>query len=180
MSLDDTSVADALAGELPALEHLQLRLEDGIVTGRFRSNVEQPDCLSVEPEIYEAVADRMGRCKYEGGELSDYEPPPPPPPPLPAITDRQFGEGLWREKLISFDEYLAFVGPGTVPPPLLAIINTLPDDDTGNPTPRKVALGLVTGAQTYAFDNSLVDVVRQAQGWTEDYLRERWAEWAQL
>lgn len=150
-----------------------------LTAGETFGNEIGPKSISLTvPSPGNSVYDELMQ-RVDAGNLviAPYE---PPPAPLPAITDRQFGEGLWREKLISFDEYLAFVGPGTVPSPLLAIIDTLPDDDTGNPTPRKVALGLVTGAQTYAFDNSLVDVVRQAQGWSQDYLRERWAEWAQL
>lgn len=106
--------------------------------------------------------------------------PPPPPPPMPTLTKGQFGEGLWRDELVSYDEYLAFVGPGVVPPPLLAILDALPDDDTDRPTPRKVATGLVVGAKTYIFDDPLVDVVRQAQGWTPEYLRDRWLAWAIL
>ncbi|MBB3905579.1 hypothetical protein GGR33_005119 [Methylobacterium brachythecii] len=91
-------MADDLGGDLSAPEHLQLRLEDGIVTGRFRSNIEQPDCISVEPEIFEAVADRMGRCKYVGGVLSDYEPLAPPVvvPDNPTNSDWRVGLILWQ------------------------------------------------------------------------------------
>lgn len=107
-----------------------------------------------------------------------------PIPPLtelmPNLSDRQFGEGLWRDGLISYDEYLAFVGPGTIPPALSAMLDQLPDDDSGRPTPRKVARGLVTGAQTYDFSNPLVDTIRQAKGWTDDQLREHWRAWAAL
>ena len=96
------------------------------------------------------------------------------------ISDRQFGEGLWHDGLISFEDYIAFVGPGTIPAPLQAILDTLPDDDTGAPTPRKVAIGLVTGATEYRLSEPLVDVVRQAQGWTVEELHDHWRAWAAL
>jgi hypothetical protein len=110
---------------------------------------------------------------------------PPSPVPLfeespPHISDRQFGRGLWEEKIITFDECSAFVSSGVVPPPLQAIIDTLPDDDTGEPTPRKIAIIFIQGAKEYQFDHPLVDVVRQAQQWTVEHLRERWTYWATL
>ena len=106
-------------------------------------------------------------------------------PRLPDISDRQFGEGLWRDGLISFDDYLGFVGPGTIPPRLMTIIEQLPDDETGGPTPRKVAIGTVTGAKTYQFADDLVETIRQFfedtdPTWTVDYLRDRWTVWATL
>lgn len=107
------------------------------------------------------------------------------PSVLPDLSDRQFGEGLWRDGLIPFQDYLDFVGPGTIPARLRTIIDRLPDDETGGPTPRKIALGLVTGAQSYRFANPLVELVRQDferedARWTPAYLRERWAFWATL
>lgn len=111
--------------------------------------------------------------------------PAPVLPPLPDISDRQFGEGLWEERIISYAECDAFVSVGAIPDALDAIIETLPDDDTGEPTPRKRARNLIKGAKTYLFANPLVEAVRQALAsqdakWTPDYLRERWAHWATL
>ncbi len=104
---------------------------------------------------------------------------------LPAISDRQFGEGLWRDDLISYDDYLAFVGPGAIPPRLLAIVEQLPDDGTGTPTPQKVARGLLTGAKDFEFANPFVEQIRQAferddARWTPEFLRDRWTFWATL
>ncbi|MBY0252868.1 MAG: hypothetical protein K2X54_16065 [Methylobacterium organophilum] len=106
---------------------------------------------------------------------------PPPAEAVPmTISDRQFAEGLWHEGIIAYPEFLAFVGPGTIPKALQDILDTLPDDETGQPTPRKVAIGLVTGAKEYRRDNPLVDIVRQAHGWTTEELDGRWRTWATL
>lgn len=112
-------------------------------------------------------------------DLSAYAPPPPD------LSKRQFAEGLWHDGLISFSDYLAFVGPGTIPGPLLAIINELADDETGQPTPRKLALGTITGATTYRFNDPLVESVRASFEainpiWTVAHLRARWTVWATL
>ena len=103
---------------------------------------------------------------------------------IPDISKRQFGEGLWNDEIISFEEYIAFMEVCTIPPPLQAIIDTLPDDETGRPTPRKVATGLAKGASTYRRDDPLVDYVREylhAQNaiWTPTHLDERWQVWGQ-
>lgn len=101
------------------------------------------------------------------------------------ISDRQFGAGLWNDGIITYDQCVAFVSTGTIPPPLQAIIDMLPDDDTGEPTPRKMATVLVKGAKDYHFSDPLVEIVREAMQaqdpkWTRDYLGDRWRIWATL
>ena len=76
---------------------------------------------------------------------------------IPDIDPRQFGQGLWMGGLISYEEFIAFVGQGTIPPALAKALADLPDDDTGAPTPRKLATGLITGALSYQRANPLVD-----------------------
>ena len=57
----------------------------------------------------------------------------------------------------------------------------LPDDDTGAPTPRKVAVGLVMGATEYRRDNPLVEAVRLfGTEWTAEELTEKWHAWSAL
>lgn len=111
-----------------------------------------------------------------------FPPQAPVRTPPPDISDRQFGEGLWTDGIISYEEYIAFTGVGAIPPPLQVIIDTLPDDDTGRPTPRKIATGMVMGATTYRRDEPLVDYVRQVLEagdplWTPAHLDERWRAW---
>ncbi|GJE45377.1 hypothetical protein [Methylobacterium soli] len=113
------------------------------------------------------------------------EPLPVFPAPLSDISDRQFGRGLWGERVFTFAECEAFVSVGTIPAALQAIVDMLPDDDTGSPTERKEAVLLIKGAKAYAFANPLVEVVRVALAaqdpkWTPEYLRARWVEWAIL
>lgn len=119
-----------------------------------------------------------------GGQLSAYAAPMVAPAP-PDISDRQFARGLWGAGIISYSDFLGFVGPGSIPSALQAIVNTLPDDDTGAPTPRKEAIGYLTGAKTYSYANPLVEELRQAMAatdarWTADYLRAQWLTWATL
>ncbi len=104
---------------------------------------------------------------------------------LPDISDRQFARGLWGDGIITYADFLGFIGPGAIPGPIQAIIATLPDDDTGAPTPRKDAVGFLTGSKTYEFGHPLVEIFRQAmaasdQRWTTDFLRSRWLMWADL
>jgi hypothetical protein len=102
-------------------------------------------------------------------------------PAMPDISDRQFGEGLWHLEIITYDEYINFVKSGDIPAQLLALLTAvLPDDDTGRPTPRKVGIGLISGATTFQFNDPLVDIVRDAFGWSINDLRANWAYWSTL
>lgn len=102
------------------------------------------------------------------------------PAALPDITPRQFATGLWTDKIITFAECDAYVATRTIPPALQAILDELPDDEAGDPTPRKDATLLLRGASTFAFAHPLVDTIRAAQDWTPEHLAERWATWAAL
>lgn len=107
------------------------------------------------------------------------------PQPVPDISDRQFARGLWGDGIITYTDFLDFIGPGTIPAPIEAIVSQLPDDDTGRPTPRKDAVGFLTGSKLYSFSHPLVEFFRQAlakqdPNWTPDYLRVRWLMWATL
>lgn len=104
---------------------------------------------------------------------------------MPDISDRQFARGLWGDDIITYPDFLGFIGPGMIPGTLQAIIANLPDDDTGAPTPRKDAIGFLTGAKTYQFNHPLVETLRKAIAatdakWTTDYLKVRWLVWATL
>lgn len=104
---------------------------------------------------------------------------------IPDISDRQFARGLWDDDIITYADFLGFIGPGTIPAPIQAIVNQLPDDDTGKPTPRKDAVGFLTGSKLYQFSHPLVEFFREALAvedakWTVDYLRSRWLLWATL
>lgn len=96
------------------------------------------------------------------------------------ISDRQFSTGLWNEHLISFDEAHAFVSSGVIPTALQELIDQLPDDNTGAPTPRKLAQLIVSGATVYHRDNPLVDQIGAAFGWSAVTLDEKWRAWALL
>ena len=124
-------------------------------------------------------------------ELSDEEavafigPVPVHHDPLPALSDRQFGDGLWDDGIITYEECVAFVSVGTIPAALQAIVDQLPDDNTGGPTPRKSATILIKGAKEYRFDNPLVEAVRVTLAasdpkWTTEYLAARWRAWSAL
>jgi hypothetical protein len=104
---------------------------------------------------------------------------------MPVLSDRQFGDGLWGDEVITYEECVAFVSTGTIPAALQAIINQLPDDTTGGPTPRKSATILIKGAKEYRFDNPLVEAVRMTLAesdpkWTPEYLAARWRAWSDL
>lgn len=108
-------------------------------------------------------------------------------PELPDISDRQFGQGLWMDGLIKYQEYIDFIGIGKLPDAVLAVVNSpaFPDDDTGNPTPRKILSGQLIGARAYTYNNPLIEAFRAQQAtiddkWTVDYLRDRWLAWSTL
>lgn len=107
-------------------------------------------------------------------------PPAPRPAPVPDISDRQFGRGLWGDKVITFDECEAFVSTGTIPAALQRLIDALPDDDTGAPTMRKEAIIFVRGAKVYERANPFVDELGQGFGWDAAALDAKWRAWAAL
>lgn len=97
-----------------------------------------------------------------------------------AISDRQFGEGLWHEGVITYEECERFVSVGEIPKALQDIIDLLPDDDTGAPTPRKTATVVIKGAKEYRRHHPLTDQVRVALGMTPAELDARWLTWSRL
>jgi len=120
---------------------------------------------------------------FDGQE--SFSAPMAAPTPPPDISDRQFAAGLWEDGIITYADFLDFIGPGKIPAPMQAIVDTLADDDTGQPTPRKMAVGFLTGSKTYEFAHPLVEEFRQAMAaqdkkWTPDFLRQQWLTWATL
>lgn len=149
-------------------------------------NCDAPPAGSVE--ITEAERDAWvanpGAFRWDGSQIVAYAPPVEPPPP-PDISDRQFARGLWGDSIITYADFLGFIGPGTIPAPIQAIVSQLPDDDTGKPTARKDAVGFLTGSKLYEFGHPLVEFFREKLAaedpkWTVDYLRSRWLYWATL
>jgi hypothetical protein len=99
---------------------------------------------------------------------------------IPDIDARQFGTGLWIDGLISYDECRAFVGQGAIPAAMQEALNNLPDDDTGAPTRRKMAIVLITGALAYLRSNPLVEEIAAIKGWDGPTMDAKWRAWAAL
>ena len=107
--------------------------------------------------------------------------PPVETPSHPApISDRQFARGLWGEGIITFAECQAFCASGVIPAAMQTLIDQLPDDNTGAPTPRKEAIVLVSGATEYRCDNPLVAQLGAAFGWSPAQIATKWREWRLL
>ena len=102
------------------------------------------------------------------------------PGAVPDITDRQFARGLWGEGIITYPECEAFVGQGTIPAALQRLIDALPDDDTGAPTPRKEAVILITGLTLYRRQSPLVAEIAQGYGWSPAEVDAKFRAWAAL
>lgn len=83
--------------------------------------------------------------------------PPPPEPDDPqdgspgAISDRQFAQGLAEAGLISEDEAEEWVAAGTLPAPLVALVDLLPAEQ------RFAARMLLRGATRFEFAHPLAE-----------------------
>ena len=87
--------------------------------------------------------------------LAEPLPPEPAPaaaePPIEDISDRQFAQGLAELGLISEAEAEEWVAAGTLPAPLLALVDKLP------PERRFSARMLLRGATRFAFAHPLAE-----------------------
>lgn len=162
-------------------------IDPGTKRGVGASRTEAPGYLPHDNEVpcTSEQATNPTAWMLSGGDLVEappVEPEPMPDPLLPSLSPRQFAAGLWGDKIISFDEADAYISTRVIPSKLKMLLETssFPDDDTGEPTPRKEAILLLKGAVEFQFKHPLVDEIRLAQNWTPDQLRARWAVWATL
>lgn len=91
------------------------------------------------------------------------------------ISDRQFYQRLSQLGLITAEEALAAVGPGTIPSALVALIDALPTEEE-----KFSARMLLVGATQFDLNHPLVAVFALAFGWTKDQLNNFWIEASQL
>lgn len=162
MSADDK--AEIVETEIPTADVYQIRVVDGIVVGRARSNIAQPDCETVDLETYEAVADRIGRCRYEDGALSDYAPPAPPQAAPATVADYQFSGQAAAEGIITFAEAMAWTARGEIPPVLLDAVNQAVSDEER----RGTVMLFLAGAKEYPRHHALTPILGPLLGKNDD------------
>jgi len=94
--------------------------------------------------------------------------PLPEPPSSPTISDRQFAHGLAKRGLITYDEAMAFVQTGTIPPALLSDIEALPIDEQAD------AKLILAGAVEYQRHHPLTEYFAARRGWSPTQTDEFW------
>lgn len=156
------------------------------------SYTDDPSCLAValvfEGEDEESIHflhqdDMYGNSPYLRQWIEDNKPeilPYVPPEPesehiVDVISRRQFFQQLSILEIITRAEALAAVQGGTIPTPLMVIIDSLPTDDD-----KFDAQMLVSGAQTFDRTHPLAEVVRQAMQWTVEQKDDFWIEASKL
>lgn len=109
-------------------------------------------------------------------DAEPWEEPTPAPDPVPAaISRRQFYTALLATGLLNTDEYFAALrGDTPLPAPLQTIIDGLPLDQ------QVIATGLLIAATDFQRDHPLVDVFRNAMGWTVPQVDQFFRDAAQL
>jgi hypothetical protein len=113
----------------------------------------------------------------ELGKALGFEPPPPvielPPG---AISDRQFAQGLAEAGLISEDEAEEWVAAGTLPAPLVALVDLLPAEQ------RFAARMLLRGATRFEFTHPLAEAFAQLANppWSVEARKAFWRHCATL
>jgi len=118
--------------------------------------------------------DQWGDLLASGVAIGAYVPPPLPVPPF--ISDRQFAQHLAVRGLISEQEAEEWVGPGTVPAAMLALVDTLPASEQFS------ARMLLRGATRFERGHPLVEKIGSLSNppWTTEQLNEFWREAAAL
>lgn len=97
------------------------------------------------------------------------DPAPPAPSLVPqTISDRQFFQQLAVQGIITQDEALAAIGPGTLPAALGALVSNLPAEQ------QFPASMLLKGAVQFERQHPMVAVLGQAFGWTSDQIDDLW------
>jgi hypothetical protein len=100
---------------------------------------------------------------------------PEPIPPVPQIvSDRQFFQQLCILGLITEDEALAAVGPGTLPASLAALVAELPEEQ------QFAANMLLKGATQFDRAFPMVAVLGQAFGMSSEQIDQIWVDASQL
>lgn len=94
---------------------------------------------------------------------------------MPAISDRQFFQGLAEEQIIGWEEAEAACGSGIIPTELLGYLEEIPDE-----VERKRARLKVIAATVYLITDPLVPLIAARKGWTPQRTRDFWAFCASL
>jgi hypothetical protein len=89
--------------------------------------------------------------------------------PFVSISDRQFFQALALSQAITQAEALAAVQTGTVPASMMQFINALPSE-----LDRFNAMMILGGATEFQRNYPLVEVFRQANGWTKQQVDDLW------
>ena len=116
--------------------------------------------------------DNRDRQEYERwlaarGVPDQYVEPPPPVPEI--ISDRQFAHALKKMGLITHAEFIAFVGPGTIPQIIQNAISAIPDQEL-----REDVEGIVTGATEYHRSHPTTAMLGQLLGKTSEEMDAIW------
>ncbi len=103
-------------------------------------------------------------------------PQPGQPAPLfpDVISDRQFAQGLAHSKIITQDEALAWVGPGTLPPAMTEFLGNMPQAS------RFDVEMVLTGATQFSRRHTLTTTFGTAMGMTPLQLDQFWMMCAAL
>lgn len=89
--------------------------------------------------------------------------------PIPeVISDRQFFQQLAVQGVITEDEALAAVGPGTLPDALIGLVKQLPQEQ------QFPANMLLKGAVQFHRNHPMVSVIGQAFGWKDSQIDALW------
>lgn len=97
------------------------------------------------------------------------------PDPVPEnVSDRQFATALADMAVITWDEALAWVGPGTIPAALMAVIGALESPA------KEQAMMFLSGATTFNRRHALTQQLAAGMGWTDAQLDDLWRAAAAL
>lgn len=93
----------------------------------------------------------------------------PSPEPIPAISRRQFYQGLALQDKITKPEALAAIQTGTIPPAMQSMVDGISDENA-----KFEACMLLTGASEFERSHPLVSVFASAQQMTEAEVDTFW------
>jgi hypothetical protein len=145
---------------------------DGFVWVEYSFDGSGTPGTMVQTQPANATADQLAAM---GITVQADPPSSPPPAPVPQIiSDRQFFQQLAIQNVITLDEALAAIGPGTIPASLSTLIGKLPLDQ------QFAAKMLISGATQFDRNHPLVATLAAAFGWNSAQTDFLWTSASQL